>query len=288
LALFVLSEGRKLAVNGALGLVHVIPTSRLSSGYLAGLSAGSLRSALELDRKWATRFGRPIFPDLEMPLPGLILRTVATFVLRLWSPRYAVKHAAFRTLLVFTVLCGLIYPAAMVGVSQLFFHNQANGSMVSFNGHVVGSSLLCQEFADAKGNPLPQYFQPRPSDAVDATSKTDYGCNPLFSAASNLGPNNPDLVKLIEQRRQDVAKLEGVDPSQVPPDAVTASGSGLDPAISPAYAALQVNRVARERGLSVDQVKQLVKENTKGRTLGFLGEPAVNVVTLNNALAALG
>jgi K+-transporting ATPase ATPase C chain len=110
----------------------------------------------------------------------------------------------------------------------------------------------------------------------------------MGSAASQYGPNNPDLVKLIEQRRQDVAKLEGVDPSQVPPDAVTASGSGLDPSISPAYAALQVNRVVRERGLSVDQVKQLVKENTKGRTLGFLGEPAVNVVTLNSALAALG
>jgi K+-transporting ATPase ATPase C chain len=109
----------------------------------------------------------------------------------------------------------------------------------------------------------------------------------MGSAASQYGPNNPDLVKLIDERRQAVAELEGVDPSQVPPDAVTASGSGLDPDISPAYAALQVNRVARERGLPVERVQQLVKENTKGRTLGFLGEPTVNVVTLNNALAAL-
>jgi K+-transporting ATPase ATPase C chain len=124
----------------------------------------------------------------------------------------------------------------------------------------------------------PKWFQTRPS-AVDYDG--------MGSAASQYGPNNPDLVKLIDERRQAVAELEGVDPSQVPPDAVTASGSGLDPAISPAYAALQVNRVARERGLPVEKVQQLVKENTKGRTLGFLGEPAVNVVTLNNALAAL-
>ena len=118
--------------------------------------------------------------------------------------------AGFRTLLVFTVLCGLIYPAVMVGVSQLAFHNQANGSMVSYNGRTVGSSLLCQEFADAKGNPLPKYFQPRPSNAVDATSKTDYGCNPLFSAASNLGPNNPDLVQLIKQRQKAIAAFDHV------------------------------------------------------------------------------
>ena len=128
--------------------------------------------------------------------------------------------AGFRALLVFTVLCGLIYPAVMVGFSQLAFHNQANGSMVSFNGHVVGSSLLCQEFADAKGNPLPQYFQPRPSNAVDATSKTDYGCNPLFSAASNLGPNNPDEIQLIQQRQKAIAAFNHVPVSQIPADAV--------------------------------------------------------------------
>ena len=114
-------------------------------------------------------------------------------------PVFVRQHiAAFRALLVFTVLCGLIYPAVMVGVAQLVAPNHANGSLVSYNGRTVGSSLLCQEFVDAKGNPLPKYFQPRPSNAVDATSKTDYGCNPLFSAASNLGPNNPELIQAIK------------------------------------------------------------------------------------------
>ena len=95
-------------------------------------------------------------------------------------PMFVRQHiAGFRFLLVFTVLCGLIYPLVMVGISQVIFHNKANGSLVSYNGHVVGSGLLCQEFVDAKGNPLPQYFQPRPSDAVVSTDKTDYGCDPL-------------------------------------------------------------------------------------------------------------
>jgi potassium-transporting ATPase KdpC subunit len=195
--------------------------------------------------------------------------------------------AAFRALLVFTVLCGLIYPAVMVGVSQLAFHKQANGSMVSYHGHVVGSSLLCQEFTDAKGNPLPQYFQPRPSAAVDPTSKTDYGCNPGFSAASNLGPNNPALVKLIRQRQQAIAAFDHVPVSQIPPDAVTASASGLDPGISPQNAAIQVNRVAAARHLPVATVKALVAKYTQGRTLGILGEPAVNVLELNIALDQL-
>src|SRR6266581_1173152 len=106
--------------------------------------------------------------------------------------------AALRGLLLFTVICGIIYPLVMLGIAQAAFHKQANGSLVSYNGRVVGSSLLCQEFVDAKGNPLPQYFQPRPSNAVDATVKTDYGCNPLFSAASNLGPNNPKEIAAIQ------------------------------------------------------------------------------------------
>jgi K+-transporting ATPase ATPase C chain len=195
--------------------------------------------------------------------------------------------AAFRALLVFTVLCGLVYPAVMVGISQGLFHNHANGSMVSFNGRTVGSSLLCQEFVDAKGNPLPKYFQPRPSNAVDATSKTDYGCNPLFSAASNLGPNNPDLVKLIKERQQAIASFDHVAVSQIPADAVTASGSGLDPGISPQNAAIQVDRVAAARNLPVSTVKSLVAKYTQGRTLGFLGEPAVNVLELNIALDQL-
>jgi len=195
--------------------------------------------------------------------------------------------AAFRALLVFTVICGLIYPVVMLGISQAAFHNQANGSQVTFKGHVVGSGLLCQEFLDAKGNPLPQYFQPRPSNAVDATDKTDYGCNPGFSAASNLGPNNPDLVKLIRQRQQAIAAFDHVAVSQIPPDAVTASGSGLDPGISPQNAAIQVNRVAAARHLPVSTVRGLVAKYTQGRTLGFLGEPAVNVLNLNIALDEL-
>jgi K+-transporting ATPase ATPase C chain len=195
--------------------------------------------------------------------------------------------AGFRTLLVFTVLCGLIYPAVMVGVGQLAFHNQANGSTVSYNGKTVGSSLLCQEFTDAKGNPLPQYFQPRPSDAVNPSDKTDYGCDPGYSAASNLGPNNPDLVKLIKQRQQAIAAFDHVPVSQIPPDAVTASGSGLDPGISPQNAAIQVDRVAAARHLPVSTVKNLVAKYTSGRVLGFLGEPAVNVLKLNIALDQL-
>ncbi|MFD3404215.1 K(+)-transporting ATPase subunit C [Kribbella sp. NPDC058693] len=194
---------------------------------------------------------------------------------------------ALRALLVFTAILGIVYPLVMTGVAQAVFHSNANGSVVKVNGKDVASDLIGQAYTmdsgkkDADGNAImvadPKWFQTRPS-AVDYDG--------MGSAASQYGPNNPDLVKLIEQRRQDVAKLEGVDPSQVPPDAVTASGSGLDPAISPAYAALQVNRVARERGLPVEKVQQLVKDNTKGRTLGFLGEPTVNVVTLNAALAA--
>ena len=192
--------------------------------------------------------------------------------------------AALRGLLLFTVICGIIYPVVMFGIAQAAFHKQANGSLISYQGRTVGSSLLCQEFVDAKGNPLPQYFQPRPSNAVNAESKTDYGCNPLFSAASNLGPNNPDLVQLIKQRQQQIAKLDHVKISQIPPDAVTASASGLDPYISPENAAIQVNRVAAARHVSPAQVKALVQQNTQGRTLGFLGEPRVNVLTLNIAL----
>jgi K+-transporting ATPase ATPase C chain len=192
--------------------------------------------------------------------------------------------AALRGLLLFTVICGIIYPVVMFGIAQVAFHKQANGSLVSYNGRVVGSSLLCQEFVDAKGNPLPQYFQPRPSNAVNAEVKTDYGCDPGFSAASNLGPNNPDLVQLIKTRQKQVAALDHVKISQIPPDAVTASASGLDPYISPENAAIQVDRVAAARHVSPAQVKALVQQNTKGRTLGFLGEPRVNVLTLNIAL----
>jgi K+-transporting ATPase ATPase C chain len=192
--------------------------------------------------------------------------------------------AALRGLLAFTVICGVLYPVVMFGVAQVAFHKQANGSMVSYKGQVVGSSLLCQEFVDAKGNPLPQYFQPRPSAAVNSASKTDYGCDPGFSAASNLGPDNPALVTLIKARQKQIAAFDHVKISQIPPDAVTASASGLDPYISPQNAAIQLNRVATARHASPAAIMALVNQYTQGRTLGFLGEPRVNVLNLNIAL----
>jgi len=200
-------------------------------------------------------------------------------------PGFVRQHiAALRLLLVFTVVTGIIYPVVMVGISQVAFHNQANGSLVSYHGRVAGSGLLCQEFTDAKGNPLPQYFQPRPSAAILSGAKNDYGCDPRYSSASNYGPNNPALVKLIKQRQQQIAAFDHVKISQIPPDAVTASGSGLDPDISLANAAVQVNRVAAARHISPAQVRALVEQYTLGRDLGFLGEPAVNVLGLNIAL----
>jgi len=199
-------------------------------------------------------------------------------------PGFVRQHlAALRGVLVFTVITGIIYPVAMWGLAQGLFHHSANGSLVSYKGRTVGSSLLCQEFVDAKGNPLVQYFQPRPSAATSGAS-TDYGCNPLYSAASNLGPTNPKLIALIRQRQAAIAKFDHVSVSQIPPDAVTASGSGLDPDISPAYAAIQVDRVAAARHISPAQVRALVSENTTGRTIGILGQPTVNVLTLNIAL----
>jgi K+-transporting ATPase ATPase C chain len=192
--------------------------------------------------------------------------------------------AALRGLLIFTVITGIAYPLVMFGVAQAAFHNQANGSMVSYKGKVVGSSLLCQEFVNAKGDPLVQYFQPRPSNAVNAEVKTDYGCDPGFSAASNLGPNNPTLVQTIQQRQKAYAALNHVKISSIPADAVTASGSGLDPDISPQNAYLQVNRVAAARHASPAAVRALVSRFVQGRTLGFLGEPRVDVLTLDIAL----
>jgi K+-transporting ATPase ATPase C chain len=200
-------------------------------------------------------------------------------------PGWLRQHiAALRGLLVFTVICGIAYPVVMWGVAQVAFHDHANGSLVSYHGRTVGSSLLCQEFVNAKGNPLPQYFQPRPSNAVNSTVKTDYGCNPLFSAATNLGPNNPVLVKDIKTRQKQIAAFDHVKISQIPPDAVTASGSGLDPGISPQNAAIQVDRVAAARHVSPAAVTALVNQYTQGRILGFLGEPQVNVLKLNLAL----
>jgi len=200
-------------------------------------------------------------------------------------PNIVRQHVAgLRLLLVFTVLTGIIYPVFMWGIAQVAFGSQANGSMVSYHGRVVGSSLLCQEFVNAKGDPLPQYFQPRPSDAVVAGDKNDYGCDPLYSSASNLGPNNPTLVQQIKQRQEQIARFDHVKISQIPPDAVTASGSGLDPDISPQNADIQVDRVAAARHVSPAAIMALVKQYTQGRTLGFLGEPRVDVLNLNIAL----
>jgi potassium-transporting ATPase KdpC subunit len=192
--------------------------------------------------------------------------------------------AALRLLVVFTVITGIIYPVFMWGVAQAAFNKQANGSTVTFHGRVVGSSLLCQEFVDAKGNPLAQYFLPRPSAAIPSGAKNDFGCDPTSSAASNYGPNNPAFIALVKQRQQQIASFDHVKISQIPPDAVTASGSGLDPDISPANAAIQVNRVAAARHISPAVVSALVAQYTEGRQLGFLGEPVVNVLELNVAL----
>ncbi|MCP2263188.1 potassium-transporting ATPase subunit KdpC [Promicromonospora thailandica] len=186
--------------------------------------------------------------------------------------------AGLRMLLVFTLLLGLAYPLAMTAVGQVAFPWQASGSLVRSDGshttdrsEAVGSTLVAQAFEGA------QYFHPRPSAAGD-------GYDTLASAASNLGPLNPDLVAAIEERKDAVAELEGVDPADVPADAVTSSGSGLDPQISPEYAAIQVARVARERGLPVADVEAAVEAHTAGRDLGVLGEPRVDVLELNLAL----
>ncbi|MBO1417722.1 K(+)-transporting ATPase subunit C [Streptomyces sp. FH025] len=197
---------------------------------------------------------------------------------------------ALRLLLLFTAICGLAYPLLLTGFSQLAFPGRANGSQVRQDGRVVGSSLLGQTFglpkrdpSDPKEQPLPdpKWFQPRPSAA-------GAGYDPTASGASNLGPDDPRLTGAIRERRATVAAFDGIDPVLVPPDAVTASGSGLDPHISPAYAYEQVDRVAKARGLDPAVVRRLVERHRQGRVLGFLGEPRVNVVTLNLALARLG
>jgi len=272
--------------------------------------------------------------------------------------------AAFRALLVFTVITGIGYPLVVWALALIpGLDDKAQGSIISVDGKPVGSSLIGQSFTDADGHPLPQYFQSRPSAA-------GAGYDPLASGASNLGPENivdtpdkPSLLTLVCSRSAAIGALEGVDGSRpfctgdgvgavlsvigprdtagnvvhptkvvsvnqpcsttkapflatyegvkvqcaqpeedysvgqivpirgsapanpvVPADAVTASGSGLDPNISPAYADIQVARVAKARGLSTDQVRQLVADNTYGRDLGFMGEPRVNVLELNLAL----
>jgi K+-transporting ATPase ATPase C chain len=188
--------------------------------------------------------------------------------------------AAVRALLVLTVVLGLAYPLAMTGVGQGVFGDNADGSLVEHDGRTVGSDLIGQAFVDGDGAPLPQYFQPRPSAAGD-------GYDPLATSASNLGAENRDLIKAVRQRRAEVAELNGIPAEDVAPDALLASASGLDPHISPDYAAQQVERVAEARGLDAAQVRDLVDQHTGDRALGFLGEPGVNVLMLNLALDRL-
>ncbi|MCA5923354.1 potassium-transporting ATPase subunit KdpC [Curtobacterium oceanosedimentum] len=183
---------------------------------------------------------------------------------------------AVRLTLLATVVLGVGYPLAVWGVGQGVFHDQANGSVVrDSSGEVVGSSLIGQSFA---GEQADRWFQSRPSAAGD-------GYDAQSSSGSNLGPNNPDLLQAVQERRAAVAEADGVPVADVPADAVTASGSGLDPHISPEYAAQQVARVAAARGLSEADVRALVESHTASRQLGVLGEPVVNVLALNLALA---
>jgi len=188
---------------------------------------------------------------------------------------------ALRAMLVLTVVLGIGYTLVITGIGQLIFPAQANGSLVRVDGKVVGSSLLGQSFTTAKGAALPQWFQSRPSAAGN-------GYDGGASSGSNYGPNSSTLIALIKSRQAAIEKSDGVTAAQIPADAVTASGSGLDPDISPAYALLQVDRVAKARDLSDATVKHLVESKIQGRELGYLGDPTVNVLDLNIALARLG
>ncbi|MEN2737387.1 potassium-transporting ATPase subunit KdpC [Microbacterium sp. X-17] len=192
---------------------------------------------------------------------------------------------AIRAMIVLTVALGVAYTFVVTGIGQLAFPAQANGSMVTQDGKTVGSTLIGQAFTDAKGNPLPQWFQSRPSAA---TSNGPAGYDAAASSGSNLATGNPVQVKAVQDRTAAIEKLDGVPASAIPSDAVTASGSGLDPHISPAYALLQVKRVAEARGLPEATVKKLVESRIQARDLGYLGDPTVNVLQLNLALARLG
>jgi K+-transporting ATPase ATPase C chain len=188
---------------------------------------------------------------------------------------------AVRATVLLTVLLGVAYPLLVTGIGQVAFHEGANGSLVAnAGGHVVGSALIGQRFADGDGNPLPGYFQPRPSAAGDGYDAADSG-------GSNLGPENTKLIAEIRRREARIAAFDHVEPAAIPAEAVTASASGLDPDISPAYALLQVDRVATARGLPAGEVRSMVTSHAAGRSLGYLGRPRVNVVLLNLALDRL-
>lgn len=189
--------------------------------------------------------------------------------------------AGLRVLVAATLLVGVAYPLVVYGAAAVVSPWTANGSLVTASGEhtteadeAVGSAIIGQLVEAGTGDGL---FQPRPSAAGD-------GYDPLNSYGSNLGPESPDLIAAIKERRAEIADREGVDPDDVPADAVTASASGLDPDISPAYAAIQVARVADANGLTETEVRDLVDAHTAGRTWGILGEPHVNVLELNIAV----
>lgn len=184
---------------------------------------------------------------------------------------------ALGLIVIMTVLT-IVYTLVVTAVGQLVLPAQANGSLVTSGGRVVGSALIGQSFTDKRGNALPEWFQSRPSAAGD-------GYDGGASSGSNLGPNNPDLLKAIRVRKAAIEKDDGA--GIVPADAVTASGSGLDPHISEAYALLQVDRVATARGLDPAAVQALVGRAVQAPDLGYLGQSTVNVLQLNLALMSL-
>ncbi|UOQ58427.1 K(+)-transporting ATPase subunit C [Leucobacter allii] len=185
---------------------------------------------------------------------------------------------ATRAMALLTLVLGVGYTLVITGIGQVALPAQTNGSILTDeDGDPVGSSLIGQSFTDADGEPLPEYFQSRPSAAGD-------GYDGGASSGSNLGPENADLIAAIAERTSHVAEFNGVTEADVPADAVTASASGLDPHISPQYAQIQIDRVAQARGVPVEQVRGLVAAHTQGPDVGYLGESRVNVLELNLAL----
>lgn len=209
-----------------------------------------------------------------------------------------VLGAGLRALLVLTLVCGVIYPLAVTGVAQALFNDKANGSEIKDKGgQVVGSSLIGQRYdlplKEGEESPAPdlKWFQPRPSNGLGTNSvNTQYSL--ILSGATNRSGDNEELIQWVKDAKEAVVKDNStatykVKPADVPADAVTSSGSGLDPDISPAYAKLQVHRVAEKNGLDAKKVEDLVRDHTTGRLLGFMGEPRVNVLELNTALRNL-
>ena len=190
---------------------------------------------------------------------------------------------SLRLVLVIAVVTGLVYPLAMTGLAQGLFHNQAQGSLVTRNGQVVGSKLIGQEFTSDR------YFHGRPSATVSATTGKPQPYAAGNSAGSNLGPSNKALIDRVSKDVQTVRKQDGLGKNQqVPADMVTTDFSGFDPDISEASALLQVNRVAHARHLDASKVRTLVGHHVQGRILGIFGEPHVNVLDLNMALDSGG